>query len=417
MGVTTPILISVALPLAIALGCSSEDSVSRPRAGSGGAAQGGAGGTLDPGSGGSGVSGGSGGNGGDPGGGGGQIVIADASADRRVTMDAPACSAVVAENEIIVVTTSTPVDLYFVYDKSSSMLLADVIGSPNRWDAMAAAIGAFVDASATDGGSAGMGIGMTFFPIGTPLASCNVADYALPIVDVAPLPANAAPIKTAVATQMLGLTTPTVPALQGAVQYGTTYQMTHPDRRLVLVLATDGEPNDCNSSAPGVAAVAATAAAQMPPLNTYVLGIGPSTGNLDAIALAGGTNAAYMVTSSGTTALLQALNSIRSKTQTQVGTKISCSQKIPPSNSFKMLDFAATVVKTITGDAGISSSPPRVADRAACGTMEGWYFDNPMQPTTIEFCPATCSMVSTGRSRLTIDIPCLPIPPMPPSYR
>jgi hypothetical protein len=332
-------------------------------------------------------------------------------------MDAPACSAIVAENEIIVVTTSVPVDLYFVYDKSSSMLLADMLGSPNRWDSMAAAIAAFVDASASDGGSAGLGIGMTFFPIGTPLASCNVADYALPVVDVAPLPGNAAAIKNAVATQMLGLTTPTVPALQGGVQYGTTYQMAHPDRRLVLVLATDGEPNDCNSNAPAVAAVAATAAAQMPPLNTYVLGIGPATGNLDSIAMAGGTNAAYMVTSAGTSQLLQALNSIRTKTQTTTGTKISCSQKIPPSNSFKALDFANTVVKTTSGDGGISTSPPRVADRAACGTMEGWYFDDPKQPTTIEFCPATCATVSTGKSRLSISIPCLPVPPPPPSYR
>jgi hypothetical protein len=258
---------------------------------------------------------------------------------------------------------------------------------------------------------------MAFFPIGTPLASCNVVDYATPVVDIAPLPGNAAAIKSAVATQMLGLTTPTVPALQGAIQYGTTYQMAHPDRRVVLVLATDGEPNDCNSNAQAVALAAAAAAAQTPPLNTYVLGIGPSTGNLDAIALAGGTSAAYMVTSSGTSQLLQALNAIRTKTQTQVGTKIACSQKIPPSNSWKALDYAATVVKTTTGDSGVSMAPPRVADRAACGTMEGWYFDDPVQPTTIEFCPATCSAVSTGKSRLTIAIPCLPPPPMPPAAR
>jgi hypothetical protein len=417
MRVTPTIVISLALPMAIMAGCSAEAPPGRSGASTGGGVQGGAGGaggTLDPGSGGS---GGIAGSGGDSGAGGGRIVVADADSDRQVMRDAPACSAVVAENEIIVVTTTIPVDLYFVYDKSSSMLLADVIGSPNRWDSMAAAVSAFVDASAADGGSAGLGIGMAFFPMGAPLASCNVADYALPVVDVAPLPGNATAIKNAIAAQMFGLTTPTVVALQGGVQYGTTYQSAHPDRRLVLVLATDGEPNDCNSTAPAVAAVAATAAAQMPPLNTYVLGIGPSTGNLDSIAMAGGTNAAYLVTSSGTTQLLQALNNIRKQTQTKVGTMIACSQKIPPSSSSQALDYAATVIRTTTGDAGISSSPPRVSDRAACGTMEGWYFDDPKQPTTIEFCPTTCGMVSTGRSRLTIEIPCLPVPPPPPSYR
>jgi len=344
-------------------------------------------------------------------------VIADAASDHHVTRDAPACSALVAENEIVVVTTTIPVDLYFVYDKSSSMLLADVIGSPNRWDAMAGAISAFVDSSAADGGSAGLGVGIAFFPIGTPLASCNVADYAVPVVDVGPLPGNAAAIKNAVTSQMLGLTTPTVVAMQGAVQYGTMYQAAHRDRRLVLVLATDGEPNDCSSSAQAVATVAANAAAQMPPLNTYVLGIGPSTGNLDSIAMAGGTNAAFMVTSSGTDQLLKALNSIRSQTQTKVGTKISCTQKIPPSTSAQALDYAATVVRTTTGDAGRSTLQPRVADLAACGMMEGWYFDDAKKPTTIEFCPATCAAVSTGKSRLTIEIPCLPLPPPPPSVR
>jgi len=418
MRVTTTVVLSCALPLAIVAGCSAATPADRSRAGGGG--QGGTGGTADPGSVGSGGSigpGGDGGSGGDSGAGGGRIVVTDAALDQHVTSDAPACSALVAENEILVVTTSTPVDLYFVYDKSSSMLLADVIGSPNRWDSMASAIGAFVDASGADGGSAGLGIGMAFFPIGAPLASCNVPDYALPVVDVAPLPGNGAAIKNAVATQMLGLTTPTVPAMQGAVQYGTMYQATHPDRKLVLVLATDGEPNDCNSSAAAVATVAASAAAQMPALNTYVLGIGPSTGNLDSIAMAGGTSAAFMVTSAGTDQLLRALNTIRTQTQTKVGTKISCSQKIPPSNSSNRLDYANTVVKTTVGDSGTSSSPPRVADLAACGTMEGWYFDDPKQPMTIEFCPATCSAVSTGKSRLTIAIPCLPPPPIPPSSR
>jgi von Willebrand factor type A domain len=414
MGRTTSTAISFALlSLLTAAGCSGGGSSSRPAPrGSTGGAEGGAAGTMDPGTSGT---GGTAGRVGGSGLGGGIITVSDAAPDQRVGIDAPACSALEAETEIIVVTTTVPVDLYFVYDKSSSMLLADVLGSPNRWDAMAAAIGSFVDASMDDGGSAGLGIGMAFFPIGTPLASCNVADYALPVVDVAPLPANAAAIKNAVATQMLGLTTPTVPALQGAVQYGTAYQTAHPDRKLALVLATDGEPNDCNSNAPAVAVVAAAAAAQMPPLNTYVLGIGPSTGNLDAIALAGGTTAAYMVTSSGTTQLLQALNNIRKQTQTKVGTKISCSQKIPPSNSARALDYAATVVKTTTGDAGVTTLPPRVADLAACGTTEGWYFDDPIQPTTIHFCPATCTTLSTGKSRLTIDIPCLPPPKPPPS--
>src|SRR6185503_8442101 len=114
-GVTTTILHSFALSLAIVTGCSAEGLSSRSGARTGGGAvQGGAGGTMDPASGGSGGSGAEGGSGGDTGTGGGKIVVPDASADRYAMMDAPACSAIVAENEIIVTTTAIPVDLYFV---------------------------------------------------------------------------------------------------------------------------------------------------------------------------------------------------------------------------------------------------------------------------------------------------------------
>jgi hypothetical protein len=395
------------------------------KAGAGATSSGGAGG--EDGRGGSdNTGGGNGGGAGGAGGMGGSIIpppVPDAAIDARVNEDAPACSALVDENEIIVVTTVSPIDLYFMVDKSGSMTTADMLGSPSRWVALSNAIGTFVDASGSDGGSGGIGMGMAYFPItgatdggrgGNNVSSCNVADYGRAIVDIAPLPGNATSIKNAIAAAAPNGGTPTAPALQGAIQTATAYQAAHPDRKVAIVLATDGQPNDCNSSVPGVAAVAASAFAQSPPLMTYVLGIGTSTGSLDAIAAAGGTRSAYMVTASGSDQLLQALNAIRTQTQTQTGTKIACSQKIPPSSSTRPLDYDAAVVTTTVGTATLR--PPKVADLAACGSSDGWYFDHPTNPTTVVFCPATCNALSpeAGKSRVAVSIPCKPPPVDPP---
>jgi hypothetical protein len=415
---------------------------------SAGEGPGGAGGGKKDGGGGSSASGGAGGAGASSGGGdnsggsgnvggnttggiGGSITppeIPEAGADIHPKEDAPSCSALVDENEIVVVTTVTPIDLYFMVDKSGSMTTADVLGNPTRWAALSSAIGSFVDASGMDagldGGSGGFGMGMAFFPITPPAdggrgggaSSCNIADYARPVVDIAPLPGNGALIKNAVTATTPNGGTPTAPALQGAVQYATSYQAAHTDRKVAIVLATDGQPNDCNSTVQSVANIAASAFAQTPPLPTYVLGIGPSTGDLNAIAAAGGTRTAYMVMASGSDQLLQALNSIRVQTQTQTGTKIACSQKIP-ANDAQALDYGGAVVTTTVGSS--TQKPPQVANAAACGTSDGWYYDDPPKPTSITFCPATCNGLSpeAGRSRVAISIPCLPPPIEPPHLR
>ena len=396
-----------------------------------GSASGGAGGAGASSGGGdnSGGSGNVGGNG--SGGAGGSIEppkIPDAAVDIRPNEDAPACSALVDENEVVVVTTVTPIDLYFMVDKSGSMTTVDVPGNPTRWAALSSAIGTFVDASGMDagldGGSGGFGVGLAFFPItqtadggrGGAVSSCNLADYARAVVGIAPLPGNGTLIKNAIAATPPSGGTPTAPALQGAVQYATSYQAAHTDRKVAIVLATDGQPNDCNSTVPNVAAIAASAFAQTPPLPTYVLGIGPSTGNLDTIAAAGGTRAAYMVTASGSDQLLQALNAIRVQTQTQTGTKIACSQKIPV-NDAQALDYGGAVVTTTVGSS--TMKPPQVANAAACGTAGGWYYDDPQRPTSITFCPATCGELSpeAGKSRVAISIPCRPPPIEPPHAR
>jgi hypothetical protein len=165
-----------------------------------------------------------------------------------VAKDAPACSAVEAENEVIVITTVTPIDLYFMIDKSGSMTTMDVPGNPSRWAALLAAIGSFADASAIDGGSAGIGVGMGFFPItsvahgGTGLISpCVVADYARAVV---PLLASFGRQCAAVKVQLPPYAqrwTPTAPALPESVHRDGVSGGASGSQ---VGFAADGVPND-----------------------------------------------------------------------------------------------------------------------------------------------------------------------------
>jgi len=77
------------------------------------------------------------------------------------------------------------------------------------------------------------------------------------------------------------------PALEGAHIYARGQQASHPDHTVSVVVVTDGEPRDCGSSLQGTAAVISAAMTGVPAIRTYVLGVGPSVGNLTVLAQAG----------------------------------------------------------------------------------------------------------------------------------
>jgi hypothetical protein len=91
--------------------------------------------------------------------------------------------------------------------------------------------------------------------------------------------------------------TPTAAAITAATAYLKT--VTDPNNKVIL-LATDGEPN-CkggNASSTDVPGTeAAITAAKDAGFLVYVIGIGPSVGNLDSFAQAGGTGSYYPATS------------------------------------------------------------------------------------------------------------------------
>jgi hypothetical protein len=309
-----------------------------------------------------------------------------------------------------------PLDMFITYDQSGSM------NENDRWQQVGDALRAFVDAPE----SAGIGVGITYFPTTPPPCnmqsptclcilpgilpcvplgggSCMAADYARPDVPIEPLPAVAQKIKDSLGRHMPGGGTPTLPALEGAVQYATNWAQGHPDHKTIVVLATDGAPNDCNSTVQAVSMVAAQAFAANPSIQTFVIGVG-NTGNLNAIAQAGGTNQAFMVGAyNATQAFLDAMNQIR-------GISLACDYAIPlpqgrPPN-FSQVNFIFTPA------GGQESVIYKVADASQCDPNSGgWFYDNPTNPTQIRACPATCQLLKGGNGSVKIEVGCDSIPP------
>ena len=152
-----------------------------------------------------------------------------------------------------------------------------------------------------------------------------------------------------------------------------------------------------------------TGAPGQPSINTFVIGVfGPddvandAPANLDAIALQGGTNKAFIVdTQKDVTAQFQAaLDAIR-------GTRLACEYQIPEPTNGGTLDYEGHVNVVLT-NGGKRSVVYYVAKAAACDAATGgWYYDvepSVGPPTKIIACPTTCSTFSAAPSGASVAI-------------
>jgi hypothetical protein len=275
------------------------------------------------------------------------------------------------------------VDLFIMLDTSGSM-------TGVKWDAAKAALISFVQSPSTAGISVGLGIFPLLDPgfLGIQLSRCTVADYAKPTVGVAELPAASMNLVAALNKIMVYGGTPTRPAVEGALQYARMWEMTK-GRRIALALVTDGIPNDCTSTVDNVAALARTAA--MGGIFTFVVGVGPALGSLNMIAMAGGTNNAIIVDNGNADQFIAALKTI----QTQAS-RLACAYAIPPPSQGMLDPNKVNVTFSPTGNPAMATTLARVASRDQCGPMGGWYYDNPMMPTSVNLCDASCQLANSS---------------------
>lgn len=194
--------------------------------------------------------------------------------------------------------------------------------------------------------------------------------------------------------------TPLYPALEGAYAYATAWAQAHPNHRTAVVLALEGEPTGCGSANnwTNIAALTTTAFASTPPVRTYIIGIGNAfTTDLDAIALAGGTEQAAFVDGDSSDEFLDAFQAIRRSVQ--------CEYQIPAHASDEEPNYDRINV-TITHE-GTTVTIGRVGGPWECEPAAGgWYYDDPLEPHKIQLCKANCQLVQSGSqmSPVSVDV-------------
>jgi hypothetical protein len=321
---------------------------------------------------------------------------------------------------------TSPLDLYIMLDKSASM---DEKGGNNvtKWSATTSALIHFLQQP----GTAGIGVGIQYFGLppggGAPVCnstcnvdadcgapscgpcfgagfgfpgvcmgasggdSCNAADYAKPDVEIADLtqPGQTDALVKSIQSKKPETNTPTAPALQGAVDHAREWAQKNPGHVVVAVLATDGEPTECDpQEVADIAQIAAAGANGTPKVLTFVIGVGSSLSNLNQLAQSGGTQSAFLCDTGQDVnqQFLAALTAIR-------GAALGCTYKIPVPEKGTP-DYDKVNVQYTPGNGGKAELFPNVGNAAQCPAGgDGWFYDDPAKPTQITLCDATCKKV------------------------
>jgi hypothetical protein len=270
-----------------------------------------------------------------------------------------------------------PADLLLVLDKTGSLTSAmDGTGQcaagsttcQQRWATLKSGLNAVLTSSSTD-----VNWGLETFNSN---GSCTVDPPEVPIA-----PGSAAAVQTFIAGITPNGNTPTRLAIDTAVTYLKTLTDSNPK---YILLATDGEPN-CGSGGrsggggAGATDIAATQNSIQLAFNAgykvYVLGVGPETTNLNALAVAGGTVQYYPALTPD--ALTAALATI-------VGSVVSCTfglGKAPPVPSNVAVQF--------NNDSSLKA--PKDTSHTS-----GWDYTTPAS-TSIQLYGSWCADVTSGK--------------------
>ncbi|HEY3498453.1 MAG TPA: vWA domain-containing protein [Polyangiaceae bacterium] len=311
--------------------------------------------------------------------------------------------------------TRAVVALYFMIDISGSMKCAVPEEDPeepcetdpgepysdrNRWTDSSAALTSFFQSPQSNG----LWAGIQFFP---GRDECSADAYADPASEIAELPGSSQGLVTAI--QSLGAHdpagyTPTVPSLEGATQHARDWAEEHTDHQAVVVYLTDGYPkgNCSGNSIDNAADVAQAAFSGSPSIRTYVLGVGPNLDDLNSIAVAGGTEAAFFVDTGAdvTGQLTAALASIREDVV------VDCTYTIPAPPAGQTLDLEKVNVKYTNGD----GETVQIGYNGTTGSCdEGWQFAE--NNTQVVLCGATCDEVKADpEARIDVAFGCNRMP-------
>ena len=297
-----------------------------------------------------------------------------------------------------------PVDMYIMFDQSSSMSAPVPNANPPAtwWQTAQAAVAGFVQ----DPRAAGIGVGIQFFPYKGSVAgpdpnvassSCFIPNYVTPEVEVGLLPGNAGALVNSIQGHAPTTFTPTSSALQGAIQHMKAWGPQHAGRQPVVVLVTDGFPTECDPQDPSlIAQIAKTAYDQDPRVLTFVVGFqtGEALDNLGQIAKAGGTVSAFLIKDGDIGAqFVDAMLGIST-------TPLSCVFDVPPSPdpTTEQINLNAVSVQYVPAATHIAQYIQRLQNAGQCDSApDGWYYDAPPPDSKkVNMCPQTCKKFAAG---------------------
>ena len=292
------------------------------------------------------------------------------------------------------------VNMFVMFDRSSSMSEEANDQGATRWDLTSSALTAFF--ASPDAG--GLKLALRFFPHDQPAAGCNqdgcsVDACGTPLVGLGELTTAAAPADAheqaligatmSSAPGMSGQGTPISAALGGALQWAHEQRAMTPDQNSVVVLVTDGEANGCDEDIGNIARLASDAYAA-DEIRTYAIGLtGSQERDMDQIARAGHTDQGIFVADGANTQqeLLDALGAIK-------GEILSCDFAMPEPEEGMAVNPGQINVN-FTAGSGTKTTLKPAGDEQGCTAAGGWYYDNPADPTRIFLCPATCETVTS----------------------
>jgi len=247
---------------------------------------------------------------------------------------------------------------------------------------------------------------------------CDESEYA-PALPVSQLPGAAYSILDALDAHPPDGGTPTRPALVATLNAARAHAKATPEHKVIVLLATDGLPTACDpdidpvvvdpvAGIPKVVALAQSGYSDG--IQTFVIGVfspdeaADAEPNLTQIAAAGGSQAAFLISTQGNVAetFLQTLNEIRREAK-------ACEFSIPHPGG-QTLDATLMQVSLVAGN-GASTPLLRVESATECdATTGGFYFDRdpfgPTPPGRVILCPTSCAQAESGSTKVGLTVDC-----------
>ncbi len=291
-----------------------------------------------------------------------------------------------------------PLDILLVLDTSYSM------DYDLKWISVEEAMEQFV----VDPSFGTLGLGLQYFPL---RAQCNVDDYSTPAVGIAPLSTISSDLLTSLRSKRMSGGTPTVPMLEGTISYAKNWATQNPDHKVVIVIATDGTPDDScivqtdaglTNSLDNAVQLVADSNNNDPKISTFVIGVGANLSALGQIAMAGGTGNALLVdtTQNVEQEFTDAIHTIRK-------TALACEYPIPATPDGSPLDYGkVNVLYSYDNQQDLFRYVGNVGN-CSFASDHGWYYDDADMPTKVILCDQTCDRVqSSDNGEIDVQFGC-----------